>query len=135
MPDDETIESLISTGESERFLQHAIEEQGRGNVMDTITEIQERHDSVKEIEKNLMDLHQVFLDMAAMVDAQGCELDDIENQVAHASSFVKKGKDSLEVALQIKRNTRKWVCLAIVLTVVIIIIILLPLLLKKGVLK
>lgn len=100
--------------------------------MDTITEIQERHDSVKEIEKNLLDLHQVFLDMAAMVDAQGCELDDIENQVAQASSFVKKGKDNLEIALQTKRNTTKWACLAIFLVVVIIIVILLPLLLKDA---
>nr|POE98384.1 syntaxin-124 [Quercus suber] len=45
---EETIENLISSGESESFLQKAIQEQGRGQILDTISEIQERHDAVKE---------------------------------------------------------------------------------------
>ncbi|KAL7250465.1 hypothetical protein ACSBR1_012472 [Camellia fascicularis] len=61
---EELIENLISSGESETFLRKAIQEQGRGQILDTISEIQERHDAVKEIEKNLIELHQVFLDMA-----------------------------------------------------------------------
>ena len=31
-------------------------------VVSTVEEIQERHDAVKEIEKKLLDLHQVYLD-------------------------------------------------------------------------
>jgi hypothetical protein len=89
--EDSTIESLISSGESESFMQKAIQDQGRGQVMDTISEIQERHDAVKDIERSLMDLHQVFLDMAALVEAQGAQINDIESHVAHASSFVRRG--------------------------------------------
>ena len=39
--------------------------------MDTIDEIQEWHDASKEIEKSLLELHQIFLDMAVLVEAQG----------------------------------------------------------------
>ena len=46
----------MNTGESETFLQKAIQEQGWGRVLDTIQEIQERHDAVKDIEKNLKEL-------------------------------------------------------------------------------
>ncbi|KAF2308328.1 hypothetical protein GH714_040012 [Hevea brasiliensis] len=70
-PDERTLDRLISTGESETFLQKAIQEQGRGRILDTINEIQERHDAVKDMEKNLKELHQVFLDMAVLVQAQG----------------------------------------------------------------
>lgn len=111
-------------------MQRAIEEQGRGQVMDTITEIQERHDAVKEIEKNLMDLHQVFMDMAALVEAQGHQLNDIESHVAHASSFVRKGTEQLEVAKEIQKDSRKWACLAIVLGTVVVIILILPIVLR-----
>ncbi|RVW26863.1 Syntaxin-121 [Vitis vinifera] len=38
-PDEKTVDLLISTGESETFLQKAIQEQGRGRVLDTISEI------------------------------------------------------------------------------------------------
>ncbi|KAK6126528.1 hypothetical protein DH2020_039732 [Rehmannia glutinosa] len=93
-PDEKVLDNLIETGESETFLQKAIQEQGRGQVMDTIMEIQERHDAVKEMEKNLRELHQVFLDMAVLVQSQGEQLDDIESQVNRASSFVRVGPNS-----------------------------------------
>lgn len=51
-------------------------------VLDTLAEIQERHEAVKELEKSLMELHQIFLDMAVLVEAQGAMLDNIENQVS-----------------------------------------------------
>lgn len=66
-PDESTVDSLIETGQSENFLQKAIQEQGRGQVMDTIIEIRERHESVKEIERNLMELHQVSIDLYSSV--------------------------------------------------------------------
>ncbi|KAI3447411.1 hypothetical protein Pfo_004076 [Paulownia fortunei] len=110
-PDEKVLDSLIETGESETFLQKAIQQQGRGQVMDTIMEIQERHDAVREMEKNLRELHQVFLDMAVLVQSQGEQLDDIESQ--------------LEVARKHQKNTRKWACFGIVLLLIIILIIVL----------
>ena len=118
--DETVLEDLISTGESETFLQKAIQVQGRGQVMDTISEIQERHDAVRTIEKNLMELHQVFLDMSVLVESQGEQLDNIESHVERASSYVRGGTRQLEVAKKTQRNTRKWTCYAILLLLIII---------------
>lgn len=123
---EELIENLISSGEGENFLQKAIQEQGRGQIMDTISEIQERHDAVKDIEKNLVELHQIFLDMAALVEAQGQQLNDIESNVAHASSFVRRGTDQLVEAREYQKNSRKWTLYAVLLVIVLIIVILYP---------
>ncbi|KAL6287510.1 hypothetical protein ACE6H2_011900 [Prunus campanulata] len=123
---EEMIENLISSGASETLLQKAIEEQGRGQVLDTVQEIQERHDAVKEMEKSLIELHQVFLDMAALVDAQGQQLNDIESHVARANSFVRRGNVQLEVAKDYQKNNRKWACIAIVIGTCVVIILLLP---------
>ncbi|XP_059274599.1 syntaxin-124-like [Lycium ferocissimum] len=124
---DELIENLISSGESESFLQKAIQEQGRGQIMDTISEIQERHDAVKEIEKNLIELHQIFLDMAALVEAQGQQLNDIESHVAHASSFVRRGTEQLTEAREIQKSSRKCTCIAIFLIILLVILLTFPL--------
>ncbi|KAI3499225.1 hypothetical protein L1887_35018 [Cichorium endivia] len=123
---DELIESLISSGEGEDFLQKAIQDQGRGQIMDTISEIQERHDAVKDIEKNLIELHQIFLDMAALVEAQGQQLNDIESNVAHASSFVHRGTEQLVEAREIQKSSRKCTCIAIALILVLTIVALYP---------
>lgn len=123
---EETIENIIQTGESETFLQKAIQEQGHGQILDTVHEIRERHDAVMDLEKNLLDLHQIFLDMAVLVEAQGEQLNDIEHHVTNASSFVHHGTQQLQTAKKHQRNTRKWMCIGIIILLIIILIIVIP---------
>ncbi|CAK7342063.1 unnamed protein product [Dovyalis caffra] len=124
-PEEKTIDMLISTGESETFLQKAIQQQGRGRVLDTINEIQERHDAVKDLENNLRELHQVFTDMAVLVQHQGEQLDDIQSNVERANSFVRGGTQQLGTARKLQKNTRKWTCYAIIILLVIILFVVL----------
>jgi hypothetical protein len=71
----------VHAGQAETIFQRAILEQGRGRVLDTLAEIQERNRAVKDLEASLLELHQIFLDMAVLVEAQGEMLDNIEKQV------------------------------------------------------
>ncbi|XP_042012847.1 syntaxin-132-like [Salvia splendens] len=121
--DEETIDQLIETGDSEQIFQNAIREQGRGQVMDTLAEIQERHDAVRDLEKKLLDLQQIFLDMAVLVDAQGDMLDNIESQVSSAVDHVQSGNTALQKAKSLQRSSRKWMCIAIMILLIIVAII------------
>ncbi|GLT67243.1 hypothetical protein SLA2020_395640 [Shorea laevis] len=122
-PDEETIDHLIETGNSEQIFQKAIQEQGRGQVLNTVEEIQERHDAVKEIEKKLLDLQQIYLDMAVLVEAQGEILDNIESQVATAVTSVQTGTTALQKAKKLQKNSRKWMCIAIIILLLIVAVI------------
>lgn len=124
--DEDTLEKILSTGESENILQKAIQEQGRGRILETIHEIQERHDAVKEIERSLLELHQVFLDMAVLVEAQGEQLNNIEYNVSHAANYVEHGTKQLHTAKQHQRRSRKWMCIGIILLLILILIIVVP---------
>ncbi|KAD3642022.1 hypothetical protein R6Q59_004644 [Mikania micrantha] len=122
--DEDLIEDLISSGgKGEDFLQKAIQNQGRGQIMDTISEIQERHDAVIEMEKNLNELHQIFLDMAVLVEAQGHHLNDIETHVAHATSFVRLGAEQMAQAKELQNSSRKCTCIAVILVLVAVILV------------
>jgi syntaxin 1B/2/3 len=123
--DESVIEQLIETGDSEQIFQRAIQEQGRGQILDTIAEIQERHDAVRDIEKKLLELHQIFLDMAVLVEAQGELLDNIETQVGKAVDHVASGTQQLQKAKRSQRATSKCVIIAIMLLLVAILIIVL----------
>ncbi|CAN7003209.1 unnamed protein product [Brassica rapa subsp. trilocularis] len=116
------VDRLIETGDSEQIFQKAIMEQGRGQIMDTLAEIQERHDAVRDLEKKLLDLQQVFLDMAVLVDAQGEMLDNIENMVSSAVDHVQSGNNQLTKALKKQKSSRKWMCIAILILLIIVII-------------
>lgn len=121
--DEETIDRLIETGDSEQIFHKAIQEQGRGQILDTLDEIQQRHDAVKDIERKLLNLHQIFLDMAVLVDEQGELLDNIETQVSNAVEHVQDGTKFLQRAKSLQRNSRKWMCIAIIILLIIIVII------------
>ncbi|CAL1406964.1 unnamed protein product [Linum trigynum] len=118
-PNEETIDQLIETGDSEQIFQNAMQEMGRGQVLNTVQEIHERHDAVKEIEKKLLDLHQIYLDMAVLVEAQGEILDNIENQVTNAVDHIQTGTDALQTAKSLQKNSRKCMTIAIILLLLI----------------
>ncbi|KAL5098960.1 hypothetical protein RYX36_003287 [Vicia faba] len=124
--DEEVIDKIISNGDDESFLGKAIQEHGRGKVLETVVEIQDRHDAAKEIEKSLLELHQVFLDMAVMVEAQGEKMDDIEHHVLHSSHYVKDGTKNLHSAKQYQKSGRKWMCIGIILLLILILVIVIP---------
>ena len=86
-------------------------------------EIQDRHDAAKEIEKSLLELHQVFLDMAVIVEAQGEQMGDIEHHVLKASHYVKDGTKELKSDKAHQKSSRKWMCIGIILLLIIILVI------------
>ncbi|GFQ06285.1 putative syntaxin-131 [Phtheirospermum japonicum] len=113
-PDEETINQLIETGNSEQIFQKAMQESGHG---------QERHDAVREIEKKLLDLNQIYLDMSVLVEAQGDILDNIESQVSNTVNHVQTGTTSLQKAKKLQKKSRKWMCIAIILLLIIVAVI------------
>ncbi|XP_073038008.1 syntaxin-related protein KNOLLE [Primulina eburnea] len=128
-PDEEIIDKIISSGNGnggEEFLSRAIQEHGRGKVLETVVEIQDRHDAAKEIERSLLELHQIFLDMAVMVEAQGEQMDDIEHHVTNAAQYVGDGTKNLKTAKEYQRSSRRCLCLGIILLLVLILVGVIP---------
>nr|GEV74375.1 syntaxin-132-like [Tanacetum cinerariifolium] len=122
--DEETIDQLIETGDSEQIFQRAIQEQGRGQVVDTLAEIQERHDAVIEVERKILELQQIFMDLAILVDAQGEMLDNIETHVSSALDHVQSGNKALQNVKKLQKKSRKWMCWTVIILLIVIAIVL-----------
>lgn len=126
-PDEAMIEKIITDNAGgEEFLTRAIQEHGKGKILETVVDIQDRYDAAKEIEKSLLELHQVFLDMAVMVESQGEQMDEIEHHVINASHYVADGANELKTAKNHQRNSRKWMCIGIIVLLLIILIVVIP---------
>ncbi|KAG0470911.1 hypothetical protein HPP92_017611 [Vanilla planifolia] len=124
-PTEEMIDELIESGNSEKIFQKAFHEMRRVQVIDALEEIQERHDAVKDIEKKLLELHQIFMDMAVLVESQGEMLDNIEIQVANAVNHVQNGTEALHTAKILQKKSRKCMIVAIVFLLIVAIVIVL----------
>ncbi|KAK8926027.1 Syntaxin-related protein KNOLLE [Platanthera zijinensis] len=55
----------------------------------SVHEIQDRDDVAKVVERSLLELHQVFLDMAIIVEAQVDKMDNIEHHVISTAHYIK----------------------------------------------
>ncbi|KAB2637316.1 syntaxin-131 [Pyrus ussuriensis x Pyrus communis] len=64
--DEEKIERLIETRDTEQNFQKPIQEQGGGQIMDALAEIQEPHDAVRDLERKLLDLQQLICCLSAL---------------------------------------------------------------------
>lgn len=85
-------------------------------------ETKERHEAVMNIKRSLTKLHQVFLDMAVLVEKQGEAVDDIEQNVMKAGSFVSGGTDSLFYANQMKKRNKIWIWLVFGILLIIVLV-------------
>ncbi|KAL0049027.1 hypothetical protein WJX82_004642 [Trebouxia sp. C0006] len=117
-PSREEVDHLIDTGESETIFKKAIQKQGRGHALDAMAEIQERHEAVRDLEHSLTDLHQIFLDMSVLVEAQGEMLENIEQQVGKARVSVETGVTELASAKTYQKSSKRWMCWAAALLMI-----------------
>ncbi|KAK9285842.1 hypothetical protein L1049_025043 [Liquidambar formosana] len=105
----------IATGEepSEKVMERMITGSAKVEVFEgkaeESMENKERHKAVMDIQRSLNKLHQVFLDMAVLVETQGEQMDDIEQNVANAGNYISGGTNSFFYAKQMKKKGKKWV--------------------------
>ncbi|KAK4439227.1 syntaxin [Sesamum alatum] len=67
----ESIDNLIANDAAESPLHQAMQEHGRAVVLDAVAEIQERRDTMRDIRRNLMSLHQILLGIATPIIPEG----------------------------------------------------------------
>ncbi|EEF49419.1 syntaxin-112 [Ricinus communis] len=113
-PSEEVLEKMVLGGGKEKVFE--------GKV-DLVLENKERHEALKDIQRSLTELHQLFLDMAVLIETQGDEIDNIEENVARGRTYISGGTNGLYYAKQMKKN-RNWGCwIGIVLLVLMVILV------------
>ena len=72
--------------------------------------IQQQHNDILELQKSLVELHQMFIDMATIVEAQGELFDRIEDHIEQTAIYTAAALKELEKAEEAKIASRKRCC-------------------------
>ncbi|XP_069950484.1 syntaxin-1A-like isoform X4 [Cherax quadricarinatus] len=122
---DEELEEMLETGNVEVFTQGIIMEtqQARQRLAD----IEARHADIVKLETSIRELHDLFMEMAILVESQGEMVDRIENHVQEAQEYVETAKVQTKAALQYQGKARRKkimiiICVIILLCVLILIL-------------
>eukprot|EP00112_Aurelia_sp_Birch-Aquarium-sp1_P000214 Seg1018.16 transcript_id=Seg1018.16/GoldUCD/mRNA.D3Y31 product=Syntaxin-7 protein_id=Seg1018.16/GoldUCD/D3Y31 len=85
----------------------------------SLEEIKEREEAIRKLEHDILDVNDIFKELALMVHEHGDVIDSIEANVDSASSHVEQGNVQLEKARDYqKASRRKMCCLLVILLLV-----------------
>lgn len=125
----EEIEQAVEGGEaSEIFQQQFLKGPGHAAARNALADIQERHKDITRLETSIQELHQLFMDMAVLVESQGELLDQIEYTVAQSVNYTGKAVEELRSATRYQKKVRKKMCCVIVVLLIALIVIIAPIL-------
>lgn len=99
------INEIINSGTNP--YEYALKIPRNKRVVDALDEIQQRHNELLQLEKSITELHQLFLDMAILVDVQGEFLDTIEFNVSQSSANVTESVQNIKEANTLYDSIRK----------------------------
>ena len=107
----EQIEDMIQTGQWGAFSENLLTD-GRTGARLALTEIEQRHKELVELEGRISEVRELFFQMALLVEEQGFMLDNIQANVSATQDYVTKATDQIRLAVKYKRDNpcRKLCC-------------------------
>ena len=77
------------------------------NVKNALFDIEERHKDLQKLERNVKEIHRMFLDLSLLVNMQGEMIDNIEANVKSAKAAVFQAEDDLLLSKDNLSSARK----------------------------
>ncbi|KTG32921.1 hypothetical protein cypCar_00011376, partial [Cyprinus carpio] len=71
-----------------------------------MNEIETRHSEIIKLENSIRELHDMFMDMAMLVESQGELINNIEKNVCSAQDYVEKAKEETKAAVKVQKTSR-----------------------------
>uniref|UniRef100_A0AAR5P7G8 t-SNARE coiled-coil homology domain-containing protein n=1 Tax=Dendroctonus ponderosae TaxID=77166 RepID=A0AAR5P7G8_DENPD len=101
----EELEEMLEQDNSAVFTQGIIMETQQAKQ--TLADIEARHADIIKLENSIRELHDMFMDMAMLVENQGELVDRIEYQVETTQNHVAEGHQQLKTAQEYQSKARK----------------------------
>jgi len=79
---------------------------------------QEREEGVREIEAAVLEVNEIFTDLASLVQDQGAHIDNIESNLVDTSTNVESGVAQLRKASKHQRKSRSLLCCLLLFLIV-----------------
>ncbi|KAI9098746.1 t-SNARE [Phlyctochytrium arcticum] len=107
------VEKMMDGQQGPVFAQQIMQSGQRGEAKRALQDIQDRHQDIMRIEQSIIELQQLFMDMAVLVQAQGEMLNQIEIHVSNAAEHTDQGVQQLGKAIKLQKKARKKMCIII----------------------
>lgn len=117
----EEVEEMLESGNPAIFTQGIMTDTQQAKQ--TLADIEARHADIIKLENSIRELHDMFMDMAMLVESQGEMIDRIEFHVSGALEYVEEaGKDTKKAMEYQRKARRKQICILICVLIMLCIL-------------
>lgn len=102
LPDSE-IDKIIESGKAQEVIRNALVSD---NLKSVVAVIEERHLDILKLEHQVLEIYELFRDLATLVDLQQESLDVIENRIMKAKNYTEKAEVELNEAEEYQKKAR-----------------------------
>lgn len=120
---DDAIEKIVESGDAQVFKDGLMEVDMQEKATQALAYVENKHNDIVRLTESVKELHQLFVDLATLVDNQDELIDDIEANCHKASEYVEKGVENLHKANVYQKKTRKKMCCIILILVVVVVVV------------
>lgn len=120
---DAEVREAVQDPDAPIFQQALMSSDRRGQANSTLRNVKERHEAIQNIERQMIELAQLFQDLDQIVQQQEPLVADIEQKGEEVRENVTKGNEEIGTAIVSARarNRKKWWCLLICILIIIVI--------------
>lgn len=128
----EELDRLTTASEGTTLLnQQIFSMANRAQAQKQLAEMKERHHDIVAIERSIRELHQMFVDMAIIVEQQGELIDKVEDHVANTVEYTEHAAQEMRQAVVRQKSIqkKKWIiaCICVILLAVVALVLYLSL--------
>ncbi|CAL8107273.1 unnamed protein product [Calicophoron daubneyi] len=118
----EELEDMLESGNPAIFTQEIMTDTQQAKQ--SLADIEARHQDIMKLEKSIKELHDMFMDMAMLVESQGEMIDRIEYNVEQAVDYIESAKADTKKAVKYQSSARKkmiiiGICVAILVCIIV----------------
>ena len=103
----EEIDEAIDSGDTQIFAKAILDVEKKNQAKNALAYIENKSNDIKRLEQSILELHNLFLDMAILVEAQGELIDQIEYNVTTAVANTSEAVKNLQNANKYQKKSRK----------------------------
>jgi len=96
------------------------------DLEDVVRDIEERHQDILKLERQVLEVYELFRDLAQLVDLQQDSLDVIDARVQSAKNYTERAEVELTEAEDYQKKARKRQCIILGIVIAVLVIILAP---------
>lgn len=116
---EDEIDKIVTSGKASDFIAQALISE---DLKEVVRDIEERHLDILKLEQQVLEVYELFKDLATLVDIQQESLDVIENRITQAKAYVHNGETQLQqAAVYQKKARKKKMCILAILLIVLVI--------------